>query len=277
MPWGRYVMLGTRDFFSLDLANPREPKFVKKISDRERIDRINGMARLGDFVFTANKHGFVSLIDVSNPADPKHVGSLDTRAHGDILSPHDIAAWGERIIIVDQARKCPLKARIYRVADRNSGKILPPEKWQVEGSIAGEKLGGANRVNVSPPYAFIGCNHTDMLASVDMTDPEKPQLLAVWPFADIDPCGQDLVGSLLISAGGQAVELFDVSDPAKPKSLLVCRSEKVFPTGRDNAHDVVYRDGLIYVTCQNDHQIGIFQIHDKRILQLAKEPIPKKK
>ena len=37
----------------------------------------------------------------------------------------------------------------------------------------------------------------------------------------------------------------------------------------DNAHDLVYRDGLIYVTAQNDNQFGILMINDARVIDLA--------
>jgi len=37
----------------------------------------------------------------------------------------------------------------------------------------------------------------------------------------------------------------------------------------DNAHDLVYRDGSLYVTAQNDNQFGILKISDRRILELT--------
>jgi hypothetical protein len=43
----------------------------------------------------------------------------------------------------------------------------------------------------------------------------------------------------------------------------------VFPTGRDNAHDLVYRAGHLFVTAQNDNQIGIIRVNDERIRKLA--------
>ena len=41
---------------------------------------------------------------------------------------------------------------------------------------------------------------------------------------------------------------------------------------RDNAHDLVYRDGYLYVSCQTTNRIMILKIIDAQIRQLADEP-----
>jgi hypothetical protein len=51
----------------------------------------------------------------------------------------------------------------------------------------------------------------------------------------------------------------------------VLESKRLFPTGEDNAHDLVYRDGYLYVTAQNDHQVGIVRVQDGQILELVGE------
>jgi hypothetical protein len=55
LPLGKHLLLGTRDFLSLDISDPTNPVILKKISDPTRIDRINGMVKRGDHVFAANK------------------------------------------------------------------------------------------------------------------------------------------------------------------------------------------------------------------------------
>ena len=59
LPMGNVLLLGARDFLAIDVSDPARPKVTKTISDRPRIDRINGMASWGKYVFTANKTGFV--------------------------------------------------------------------------------------------------------------------------------------------------------------------------------------------------------------------------
>jgi hypothetical protein len=85
-------------------------------------------------------------------------------------------------------------------------------------------------------------------------------------------------GKALFVAGGECVEAIDITDPANPVSIAQYRRGRLFPTRRrmvngrpkyDNAHDLVYRDGYLYVTAQNDNHFGILKINDRRVLELA--------
>ena len=58
LPMGDVLLLGTRDFLAVDVSDPARPKIVTHISDRPRIDKINGMALRGDHVLAANKSGY---------------------------------------------------------------------------------------------------------------------------------------------------------------------------------------------------------------------------
>ena len=90
------------------------------------------------------------------------------------------------------------------------------------------------------------------------------------------------VGQVLFVAGGEAVEAIDISDPSLPVSIGQYRGGELFPTRRlflggnprfDNAHDLVYRDGHLFVTAQNDNQLGILRVNDTRILELVEKPM----
>ena len=75
LPMGDTLLLGTRSFHAIDIRDPAQPELIKTITDRTIIDKIDGMAKRGLYVFSAGKTGFVNVFDVSNPADPKlHVG-----------------------------------------------------------------------------------------------------------------------------------------------------------------------------------------------------------
>jgi len=134
LPMGDVLLLGTRDFLAVDVSDPTHPKVVKHISDRPRIDRINGMALRGNHVFTANKSGYVTVFEVSDPAN------------------------------------------LVSIAQYRGGTLFPTRRLILDGI---------------PRY--------------------------------------------------------------------------------DNAHDLVYRDGYLYVTAQNDSQFGILRINDRRALELAEQ------
>ncbi len=283
LPMGDVLLLGTRDFLAVDVRDPRKPVVVKRISDRPRIDRINGMALRGSHVLTANKSGYVGVFDVSTPANPMFVDALDTREKGGLKSPHDIAVFGDRIVVVNADHHGPVHVQVYRVADLQTHRLLPVEQWQIEGSIVNndklsESLGGANRVALAGRYAGIGAFVRGRVGIVDLSNPTRLKQIANMPVADIDATGMTAVGRILFVAGGEAVEAIDLSNPALPVSIARYRGGKLFPTRRlmlgktprfDNAHDLVYRDGYLFVTAQNDNRLGILKVNDGRVLELV--------
>lgn len=271
LPMGQYLFLGARDFYSINIKDPAKPVVDGQISDRPQVDRINGMVRRGDFILSANKTGWISVFDISDPSSPRLRDMLDTRRHGNLRSPHDIAAFGNHVIVVDQARDSPVKVRIYRIADSTTSQLLPTDKWVIAGAATSVSLNGANRVCVRGNHAFVACSQSDnfKIGFLDITNPDEPVHLLTMPFADVHATGLTIAGHVLFVAGGQAVQAVDISEPGKPRTLAVLKTCDVFPTGRDNAHDLVYRDGHLFVTAQNDNQIGIIRVNDRRILKKA--------
>ncbi len=286
---GRYLMVGASDFFSIHIGDPRRPRVCKRLHDRPRIDAINGMILWDDHVLYANKRGWIGAVDVSNPAEPKLAGALDTRTRGDIVSPHDIARCGwNHIVIVDQRDQSPLKVRVYRVADAMGRTLLPVDKWRPEGAVAGDRLNGANRVAVRGHHAFVACNKANTLAVIDLGNVAEPKTVCVLDLHG-EPSGLGLKGEVVFVGAGQTIHAFDVSNPRRPIELAAFRSTKVFPTAyakvggkkryttkngvrtvcRGNAHDLVCCHGHLFVTAQSDDQVAILRIEDPKIRRLA--------
>ncbi len=286
MPMGDVLLLGTRDFLSIDISDPANPRVLKRISDRPRIDFINGMARFGDFVLTANKSGYVGVFDVSDPRNPRYVEALHSAKTGGPQRPHDIAVWGNHAIVVDTMQHEPHVVFIYRIAEPGSDNLLPAREWNLTGKVSHisnwDDLQGANRVVVwDGRYAGVGAFMPDRIGIIDVSDPGDPRQVANMPCCDIDATGMAIHGSMLLVSGGECVEVVDVTDPTKPVSVAQYRGGPLFSIRRydklgatpryDNGHDVVYRDGYIYVTAQNDNKLGILKIIDPKIRKLAEE------
>ena len=271
LPLGDVLLLGSRDFHALDVSDPTAPQVLKTIRQRPGIDRINGMAKAGDYVFTANKSGFVGVFDVSDPRDPQLIEAVDLRPFGQ-QSPHDIAATEDLLLVVSSSRETSASFRIYRAL--SDGLPLPGSEWEALGALpaattSADDIGGTNRVAVSGRTAFVGAFVGDRVAAIDFADPAAPRQLWNMPVCDIDATGLTVVGDVVFAAGGECVEAVDVSDPAHPVSIARFRGGDLFPTRRlafrdafryDNAHDLVYRDGLLYVTAQNDNRFGILGV-----------------
>jgi hypothetical protein len=287
-----YVFVGARSFFSVDVRDRANPRVCARIEHQPRIDLINGMIAWDDRVLFANKRGWIGVVDVRNPEEPVFEGALDTEQHGGIVSPHDIARSRDCIVIVDQRDGSALKLRLYRVADPATGELLPIEKWRQAGAVAGDELNGANRVDIYGNYAVIGNNKANTVAVVDIGDPDAPRTVAVVPFPG-EPCGLVVSGAVAFAAGGRAVQAFDLTDPENPTMLAAFESAEAFPSelaatddgsvrytykngervpATGNAHDLVYREGYLYVTAQSDHQVAVLRIDDATIRRLAEQP-----
>ena len=81
----------------------------------------------------------------------------------------------------------------------------------------------------------------------------------------LSPCGLTKARNVLYVGTGRLVEALDVSDPRHPISLGQCT---VFPEPpRDNqnnrpgdAHDLVVKNGYVFVIGQNDSSLGVLRI-----------------
>jgi hypothetical protein len=284
LPMGDVLLLGARDFFAIDIRDVTRPRVLRKISDRPRIDRINGMALRGTHLFTANKSGFVGVFDVREPANPLLAGVLDARAHGQQM-PHDVAVRGDHIVVANTDHSGQANVQVYRVAESGTHELLPAARWKVEGTIPGEggyrqemDLRGANRVTVWGGFGAVGAFVPDRVGILEFAVPGGLRQIANMPVCDIDATGMTVSGSLLFVSGGECVEAIDISNPFHPVSVAQYRGGQLFPTRRltagkdvrfDNGHDLVYRDGFLYVTAQNDNRLGILELLDPRLRALA--------
>lgn len=156
LPVGEHLLLGTRDFLTLDISDPSSPKILKKIQDRRRIDRINGMTRFGDHVIAACKSGYVNAFDVREMNEPFLFGVVDARSEYDLGKPHDVDRFGDHIVVVDPVQFAPPAGRLGIVKVADKGTVLPADRWELVGRTEAKELIGANRVQVSGDYAFVG-------------------------------------------------------------------------------------------------------------------------
>jgi len=185
--------------------------------------------------------------------------------------------FGDHIVVVDPdyfgRDGNPGKIGVWRVADGETHALMPCDRWVLEGRVTSRDLVGANRVQVRGNYAYVAGSQYEKpsrTAVVDLTDPTRLRLAATLPFSDVrGPNGLTVAGNVMFAAGGQTIEAIDIRDPDHPIKLAAERLLDVFPVGRDDAHDLVYRQGYLYVTAQNSNRFAILKIHSSRILELA--------
>ncbi|MFP4055461.1 MAG: LVIVD repeat-containing protein [Candidatus Brocadiia bacterium] len=280
LPAGDWLFVGTDDFIAVDVRDAQHPVFGKRLSRPPQLSRINGLARRGDTILAASKGGFLVAFDIREPAAPSLAGVLNVRAEHAIAWPHDVDLFAGYAVVPDPQRfgrdRTPGKLALFRVFEKGAPRLLPSPRWKLAGVVATEELAGANRVQVSGHHAFVGASTVGeggRLVVVDLRGARSPRQVASLPFAPHDgwgPNGLTVAGQVVFLAGGQSVEAVDVSRPDQPAKLASERFTKELSGGRDSGHDLVYRDGYLYVTGQNDHCLVILRVVSERIRQLAK-------
>ena len=282
LPLGRHLLVGSRDFHSFDIQDPQRPAILKTLSDRTRIDHINGFARRGNVVVAANKEGWIDAFDVTDPAAPRVFGARHVRQQDGLFNPHDIDVVGNYTVTADAEfmgrQNRSGKVGIHRIAADKSDDVLPVERWELVRVVESGDLAGANRIEVHGRHAYVACSIAPDATHlrhgrgvvIDLADPARAtQVASIEFFGQRGPNGLTVAGKVWFLAGGQTVDAIDITDPAAPRKLITMRLSNVLPTPLDNAHDLIYRDGYLYVTGQNDHRLVILQIHHPDVLRLA--------
>ena len=100
LPVGKHLLLGTKDFLTLDIRDPTNPVILKRISDRPRIDQINGIILFGDYAIAANKSGYINAFDVTDMEKPTLLGVVETRKQFGLRQPHDVDRFGDYIVLL---------------------------------------------------------------------------------------------------------------------------------------------------------------------------------
>ncbi len=282
LPLGKYLLLGARDFHWLDVSDPANPSLVQTISDRDRIDHLNGLVKRGNYIFAAAKTGWIDVFDVSDLTAPTILTALDVRHTHGLKKPHDIDFLDQYVVIVDsQDFAGPVgKLAIFK-AFNCAGQLLADDQWECVGTVEAAELIGANRLQVSGRYAFVcgswmpearaELSHevSAKFSVVDLANPAVPAVVASLPFSDLrGPNGLTIAGKVAFVAGGQTIEAVDISNPRQPVQIGT-QKINTLPPGADNLHDLVYRDGYLFVSCQSENRFAILKITDQRILKLA--------
>ena len=226
--WTLAVFVGFSAFFPFSAAALITVGAIETTGTANHVDVVGGLAYVTDGCSSAV--GGLRILDVSNPAAPVQLGSLDT---GDAQA---VQVVGGLAYVAGVARACsastfPSGLRIIDVSDPAApaelGRLDTFEAWDVEvvGSLAYLADGDISLriIDVSNPAAPVEVGRLDLAGEVE------------------DARGVEVVGSLAYLADASDVlRIVDVSNPAAPVQLGVLAMP-------DSALDVEVAGGLAYV------------------------------
>jgi hypothetical protein len=136
-------------------------------------------------------------------------------------------------------------------------------------------------------YALVACNKGFSVGVVDLQKPTDPKITSWFPTDDrprYKSCGMDLAGDVMIAVGWGVIGFFDISglplmtkigeyqfeDPV-PGHKIIYRHEQMHVRIQSLItpdHDIVYRDGLIFTTDQNENTFAIYEVVDPGLREI---------
>lgn len=165
--------------------------------------------------------------------------------------------------VIDASEYPTLQAAIDAVP-RDGGMLrLPPGEFVITEPLV-------IRVMTRGKFAYVGSSlsqNTDRLddlrsnvSVIELSDPSRPRLRGSVDFPDArGPNGLEISGTMVFAAGGQTVQALDIANPGVPCEMGRLTSPAAFPGGADDAHDLVYAGGHLFVTAQTSHSLVILR------------------
>jgi len=216
------------------------------------------------YIISSNNNGTLEIVDISDPANPTHEGSL---ADGGGSAPFlntaiDVHIAGKYAYITSYMSNA---LEIVDISDPAN----PSHKGSLLDTVGGALLNGPQNVFVSGNYAYVTSGTSNALEIVDISDPANPTHKGSIvdgggfsaPYLN-NPNAVFVSGNYayISSYGSNALEIVDVSDPANPThkgyidntgGALLSSPTSVFVSGNH-----------AYITSSDDSAIEIVDISD---------------
>ncbi|MDP3069983.1 MAG: hypothetical protein Q8N18_06815 [Opitutaceae bacterium] len=267
------LLVGARELLLFDVRQPSMPALLATLRDRPRIDQVNSFARFGDTVYGANSNGYIFSADVSGTDRIRLLGTRAVRERDNLAGPHDVALSGDFLVVVDGDGfgRDTKRGRFgtYGVIDPVTRAALAPEQWGSPTIITDRRFAGAHRVVTAGSFAYVGS--TNHVTIVDLSNPAKPRVRGTIVFSDDrGSSGLAVSGRIVFAAGGQTVQAIDVSNPGQPRELARVSAPAAFSGGGDDAHDLAYHDGYLFITAQTSHALVVVRVDGKQLREAAR-------
>lgn len=235
----------------------------------------------GQYAYVTQGSGGLRIIDVSDSAAPVQVGQYETLhvtwdtiyegdraylAHDtdgvftldmtDLSRPELIHAWEMPGVARHLAGE---DERLYAAALNGGLRIASLADPSAPAELGAYEDISAWRVEVADNLAYVihsVANQPDFLRVLDASDPAGVLLLGELELPSIIWDLEKVGDIIYVGAGDDGIRIIDVSDPHAPVEV-----DQVY---RSNVHELVARNGLLYVTCFDSFDGGlyIFDISD---------------
>lgn len=192
-------------------SNPEQPRRIFRYTEFDTSSRFLGLSISGDTLYAAAGSGWVDVLDISNPENPKKMYQLSY-----LNFANDVAVSGKYMYVAD----ANTGILIFDLSDPGNP-ALAGKYLTLSANISGFFQGwGATRIAVSGNYAFLNAASRQGFYIVDISDPTNPKDVFHSVGKEIYDITVSEDGIYLARADGTAIfDLLDVSNPYAPKNL----------------------------------------------------------
>ncbi len=192
-----------------NISDPKRPKFVNIFTDFNDPRRVNGISISGDRLYTAAGAGWIYVLNISDPVNPKKSYQLDY-----LGSSNDVAVNGEYMFVADTNTGL-LVFDIYNKRDPWLTGMFYILRSNVSGSLQGW---GGMSVEVSGKYAFLSGDYNKGFYIIDISNKSAPREVyhsAGKNVYDIAVSGNDVF--LARADGTSDFDILNISNISKPE------------------------------------------------------------
>jgi len=232
-----YLFASTGNYYPpeqliFDVSDPSNPNLIS-------ITEISGVMQdcvfVDHYAYLGVSKG-IEILDITNPAAPINVGSLQT-----YLDVWRVAVQDDYLYLVDDG------ARMITIDISNPSSPQLISYYHVPGYYSTDLHVAGDNVIVS----LMDSSGAGGLAVIDVSTPDTPQLVSTLITSSANRLA--IFGQYALLAGDTSLEIVDISDLANP--LLVDSYPIPFP-----AIDLIWDDGIIY-TANGDNGIFVYRLN----------------
>jgi len=205
-------------FAVIDVANPAAPALGAVLHNNAlpapwagtgALSHVTSVAVSGSYAYvTASYSDRLTVIDIANPAAPTIVASLRDTTNLDF--PVDVQVRGQFAYVADQGTN-PSHPQLTVV------NVANPASPAIAGSLTDPLQGGAYRVALSGPFAYIAGSSSTAVSAIDVSNPAAPVLdgsvydpTAFWHTTGL---ALDTTGHLVVSSPDLKSQPFQIYPP----------------------------------------------------------------
>lgn len=225
-------------------SNPEQPRRIFRYTEFDTLSKFLGLSISGETLYVAAGSGWIYVLDISNPENPKKLYQLSY-----LNFANDVAVSGRYMYVAD----ANTGILIFDLSNPRTPELVGTH-YVLRANISGFLQGwGGKVIAVSGNYAFLSAASRQGFYIVDIADPTNPKDVYHSVGKEIYDIAVSKDGVYLARADGTAIfELLDASNPYVPKNL---GNFSIFDTSDRSAVAVHPTGNYIYAAAERTWHI----------------------